>query len=341
MPLATPATPFTPDNLILEGFEADYALGWSASGSGVAISATGGRTGNCFRLQANAFSPAHLARTLVTDSRYIVGVLIATPSLDTTFTMAFTRSGTTQGYLSYDGSGIIHIKRGDNTTLVTSSGPAIVAGGQIYVELDYKVDASAGAVSLQVNGSSAGSFSGNTKNASDTLIDTISFDNGSPPNLTTYLDDLYLRWGSSAAFLGDISVYESSPTSDGFYTDFTPDSGSHRYSRINEAPGYDGDTSYIHDSIAGHVSTYKIPLPTMLSIVAANWMNVVRTDGIGTKKFKEFLRDQIGNDYDSSVEQALTQAYVAYRAGMVKNPATGLAWAISDFPLEIGQEIST
>lgn len=342
---------FTPDNLILEAFESDFAVNrWSVSG--ISDTNPNVRTGKGMAIQSHSFQPSTAFRTLPANSRYIVGFLFYVTSIATGVVFDLRRNGTVQIRLTSNSSGSIIIQRGaGSATLITSSTGILSPNQMIYLELDVTISSTAGAAEIRSNDgaggamTSLGTFSGNTQGASDSLIDELNIAPGAN-EISYQFDDMYFFYGPSAYFLGDISIEEEPPTAEGFYTDFTPNSGSTRYTQVDDFSASDGDSTYIRDSISGHRQTVSFPLPTTLAIVALNLVTVARQDDVGPAQFEELVRSVLGADDVSASPHLIGEGvsgknvvYQAYRLGMINNPLTGLPFAAADFPLQLGTEI--
>ncbi len=147
-------------------------------------------------------------------------------------------------------------------------------------------------------------------------------------------DDIY--FGDTV--LGDPHVDALAPTSDGTYTDWTPDTGSIHYSRVNEAQ-LDDNHSYVHDAgTAGHKDSYGFQdLPYAAGTVFSAQLNLAadqKEDPATIKhKIKALIR-QAGTDHLSSTllnghgDAWLTQDYYFYRWLLDQDP-TGSDWTVA------------
>jgi len=109
----------------------------------------------------------------------------------------------------------------------------------------------------------------------------------------TYLDDLYVLDFSGSTFndfIGDVKVDAFMPTDDGYYTDFTPDTGVDHWAVIDEK----GDTAlshYIESATATDKDSFTItPTGNLPTIYAIKVHNVSRNPDTGVSEGTPFIR---------------------------------------------------
>jgi hypothetical protein len=324
---------FTPDDLYLEPFDGDLTIrGWSGD-----IATGPGRTVNCLIL--GGVGPS-FSRAFDADDTYICGTAFKTPSYPSggdDVVIGFARTGVTQVTVSYTPTGAWRLYRG-STVLWTSADAAVDIDAWLYVELKAIIDPTTGTLELVVNGVTLHTFSGNTKGASDNFIDTI-FGNRRNSFVTQDYDDFYAWHGGSAVYLGNIRIRQYAPNADGTYSEYTPNSGSVHYNRVNQFPANDGDATFVSDSASGHRDSYSFSGTAVSGAVKAVQVHTVaKKDDIGSLQFEHLIRAG-GTDYIGPAK-TLTQSYQAFNDTLLKNPNTASDWVAGDFATtEFGTEI--
>lgn len=319
---------YTPTNLFFEPWEADYAeRGWTSSGIVSGGNYNPGLTNNAFFIGQVHGSP--LSRPLATSSSYTLGFALTVPSLSGAPTFTFYRGANVQVQLALSSGGVWSLLVG-SSTVWTAGSATITTSGWYYIELQVFCASSGGTIQLKQNQVTLTTYSGNTKGSSavDTLIDTLNFTQTVSASQHG-IDDLYLTWGSDSQFLGMVKLYQFTPQSDGTHVDYTPNSGSTHFSRVNQVPS-DDDTTYVTDGTSGHADSYVFSTVSVTGlIVGVQPECIARKDQTGTLNYKILMRLS-STDYSSSAQESPTTSYgIAYR-GTLLNPATGLAWVQSD-----------
>lgn len=237
-------------------------------------------------------------------------------------------------------NGSIAIRRGATQLAITAAG--VVLTGWHYIEFYAKVDATAGAVELRVDGVTAAAFSGNTKSGgTSNNIDALQFTN-SGSILGGLIDDFYMLDSTGSApyntFLGDVRIHVSVPSGPGNSTQLTPSVGAN-YTTVDELP-YSA-TDYLSGTSPGLKDTFAMTdLPAGISTVFAVQTNVIakKTDA-GPVGVKSVVRSG-GSDYASS-NIVLNSYDTTHSVIRTQNPATSSAWSVSAVNnLETGVEIS-
>ncbi len=147
-------------------------------------------------------------------------------------------------------------------------------------------------------------------------------------------DDVYF----ADSVLGDPHVDSLYPSSDGTHLDWTPDTGSVHYSRVNEAQ-LDDNHSYVHDAgTAGHKDSYGFQdLPYAAGTIYTAQLNLAadqKENPAGVHHAIKALVRQAGTDHLSSTllnfhgDPWLTQDYYFYRWLLDQDP-TGSDWTVA------------
>lgn len=215
---------------------------------------------------------------------------------------------------------------------------ALKSGTWYYVEL--KLDS--GVAEVHLNGTivdilgAAGDFS------HDWYLVTIETGGVfSPPVL---FDDFYLldlTGPTNNDFLGDIVVETLYPVSDGTYRDWTPDTGTDHYPRVNEIH-IDELASYVETAGAGDKDTYNVgdpalPDDTTVFGVQLN-LGVLKRDS-GVRTINPLIR-QAGTDYTGPTTYAAADwAFVSW---LLNQDPSGEDWTAANvMGDEYGIELTT
>lgn len=163
----------------------------------------------------------------------------------------------------------------------------------------------------------------------------------------TWHDDVYLCDSTGTRnndFLGDIRVYETTPTADGHYEEWTPLSGSNHAAMVNEIPP-DGDGSYVSSDTIGQRDTYVFPFPdTPLPAITVPFRQALfyaSKDLGGPRRFAILLRQNSADFLSSTDFYPSLGSYIYFREIFETNPLTGVDWVAADLvACEMGQEIT-
>ena len=154
---------------------------------------------------------------------------------------------------------------------------------------------------------------------------------------TCYHDDVYLLdlgTPPNDSFLGALRIYALPPTDEGV-VDFTP-LVAPNWSEVNEIPP-DGNTSYVSSPNPGDTDQYVYPLagppPASSLLFAEHDLDMEVDSGSRT----------VGSVVNGAVvegAQALPAGYHIYGTPYDVNPATGVAFAVADFPIQAGPQVT-
>jgi hypothetical protein len=167
--------------------------------------------------------------------------------------------------------GELKVYRGSSFSLLgTTSGAGIQAGVWFHVEVKITFNGSTGTVDIHVNGNSVLALTGkNTANSGNNRANNFRMEGNLNSTDHGYFDDLYIldsTGSNNTTFLGPLKVTAVLPSSDGGTLQWTPNSGSTHYSRVNDNPP-DKNTSYLSDSTSGDVDIWN-KLATAASIAS-------------------------------------------------------------------------
>lgn len=241
-------------------------------------------------------------------------------------------------YLDQD-TGVISVRRWYNngfTVTGGSSASGVIRPGVWHnIELVWESTSSA-AFECWVDGVSV--FSGTAQNlqnqATSGIDELLWFFDGSITN--SQICNVIMQTGASSSQLTSHQVSCLLPDANGASTDLTPLAGDN-YAAVDDADP-DDDTTYVESGTAGHKDTLSLTTlgATTVLAVATN-IDAKRTEA-GTQAVKPAMRIGGGNYVGTSVN--LAASYLQYQEVMTVDPATSLAWEVSDINAsEFGYEV--
>ena len=250
----------------------------------------------------------------------------------------------TQCWVSVDQDGHLNLYRGSSLFNPPNTGSLIFRTTQQVVfsqawqhfECFYEPDGATSSIEVRIDGVTwinessfpigSTTFGGTT----DTVATTVAIENING-GTNFYIDDFYI-WNTSGAynndFIGDKKVATLMPNADTSVADWTPDSGSDGYARIDEI-GPDGDTSYIGTDTPGDESEFDyeampaeaIAINAVMALPAAKKTDAgdctIRTDIVS------------GGDDTAGTLRPITTAYTYWPDVFETDPATGALWTKS------------
>jgi hypothetical protein len=231
---------------------------------------------------------------------------------------------------------------GYNTTIGQSTN-AIALGTVYHIEVVYTINNTTGSVAVYVDGVQWINVTNvNTRNFNSvnevnwiTLANSWGFGSQS-----SAFDDLVWAEGTTP-LLGPLSVLAAPVNGAGSVTQFTPLSSTN-HSNVDDAPGHDGDTSYVESSTDTHEDAYTVAVPdlTGFSVKAVQPMIVARKTDVGSVYARAVLR--------SGATKEVTAALMGDVYGMVEgtvehvDPDTSAAWVNADVEdVQVGAEVES
>lgn len=326
--------------LILDGFDGyangtDAAAPYGMTGNFSVFNTTAGRFGGCAWTASSGGNAYFSFNTVNATEFWVGGAIVAGTGQSANTLIGFAGSGGIEATLSLDpATGTLSAYRGRLGTLLGASAASTMAlNAWRWIEIHFKLDGSTGIFEVWLDGVRVINLTGvNTKNSASTAITSIFFGDTSSGSNNIVLDDLYVldTTGSAPANtrLGDMRISTLVPASDATPNDGTPNSGSNHYSRVSEAPGWDGDTTYL--TVANMTGQQEVfgfsALPTTPDkIIAVVPTFAARKTEAGASS--AHLTVKSGVTSVNGVSKALSTTYVGYRdAPLVNDPNTGAAW---------------
>jgi hypothetical protein len=296
--------------LMMEGFDhyqpsvsGDDRQSWWKGWIGTPFGATDGRYRYGAQSQAMEvinLNPVHKAIPSPPPDNLVLGFAFQVSALATgTVVSLVDQTFEHQAYLGITSGGNFTISDGTNT----HTGTFVIQARQWYF-VELKV--SAGYAEVHVNGS--GADIGATVDIAPVLGDyswpwyLVVFQADWGLGGWTYVDDFYLcdlTGPTNNDFLGEVIVQTLYPTADGTHRDWTPDTGSDHYPRVNEEH-VDLYASYVQTATTGATDTYSVgaALPDGTPVLGAQLnLGIIKTD-TGTRSVQSVVR-QAGTDHFS------------------------------------------
>jgi hypothetical protein len=145
---------------------------------------------------------------------------------------------------------------------------------------------------------------------------------------------------SGATWLGERRIDTLRPSADTAQKDWTPDTGTDNYSRVNETP-INGDTSYVTAATVGNKDRYALnDLPiNPVTVAAVQALVVARKDDAVTRAIAPVIKsgatEAVGDDF------GLASGYGAALKIFETDPNTSSAWTTSGVnALEAGMTVT-
>lgn len=343
--------------LFMDGFDCygstsdlTTAPGWSASGG--TIAPTGGRFGGAAIYCPSTFggNSATLGVALGLNTDYFVGFSFKATALPPTapqpLMALIDASGNLLMYLKVTPTGSIQVADAGNVNLGSPPVGVVSAASWSRIELKFNFGTSnaTGSVEVQVNGATIATLSAqNFYRAGGATL--LRFFNNSSNGYGHYFDDLVIydtAGDTNNDWLGDIRIDTLKPSADTAQADWSPDSGSTGYARIddpNSAP--DGDTSYIQSATVGAKSEFDltniIGLSSGINAVQARVCSK-KTDA-GSRTYKAYLNSN-SEVVDGATINPSTDYAWSFNGLFEKNPDGDVVWddtALND--LKLGLEL--
>lgn len=317
----------------------DILKKWSATSGGPTINATAGRRGNGAMLYGtgNVWARKSVGAN---KTALMAGAAFKFSTMPTNFISAdfmnFRDSGANayQVVLRINPAGKLEVTRGSNGPILGTGTTVLTTGVWYYIEWKVTFHGSAGTVKVVLNGTSTeiNLTSQNTAPSGNAYADTLSVGESGNSTPQTTMCDLYLADTAGSApqndLMGDVRVDCYFPNSDGATLNFTPNSGTTHYNRVNESTP-DGDTTYNQDATANDVDLYgyQSMTHTPVTIFGTALNLIAEKDDAGVRSIN-FATRSGGTTYTGfSTSIALSaSSYLCYQEVRQLDPATSAAW---------------
>lgn len=232
------------------------------------------------------------------------------------------------GGLLSSGAMILRLLNSAGTVIATGTS-VIPASTWVYIEAHAKIAGASGVGGLHLNG--AVEIADTTGNFGSNNIASFGFVGAGVSDI----DDVYLLDTTGAAprnsYLGDVRVETLYPSADGTHTQFTPNSGTAHFSRVNEHTGTfpDGDTTYVADATVGDIDSYGVDdLSFSAGTIFAVQTNIyARKDDVAARQIADVVR-QGGSDTVGATK-TIGATYAFYSQLRNQDPAAA-DWSIAN-----------
>lgn len=217
-----------------------------------------------------------------------------------------------------------------------------------YLEVEAKIDPSAGTVTINNTGQQVVALTGlNTRNTINSQFDGVAFVaiGGSPTDIQ--IDDFYISdttTGSGAfaftGFAGDVRVATLNPIANAGTIQWTPLTSSN-WVEVSEVHN-DGDTSYNATTTVNDKDLFTFgALSSTISIVlAVQVTGSFRKDDAGTHTIQQHILS--GSTEVTGATQTVPMTYVYFNDFWTTDPNTGIAWTTTGVnALVAGYELTT
>lgn len=319
--------------------------GWSPTGA-VAVMAGQGRNGTqslrtYYTGGQGYYNYATRALPPVTGSTIIFGLAFrAATLLDNPIINVFEGSyGQVQ--ITLTSSGALEVRRanGGNTgtsnysnVLITT--PALVTAGiYTYIELKVLIANTGGTAEIRVNGTTAGTFSGDTQ-ANGATWSTVKLgrDHIDTTNNIFDYDDLYICDGSGSThndFLGDHRIVALvAQTGNGTHTDWVPSTGTNHGALVDET--VPDNTDYVSATVVGATDTFNFPPVGVVGTVkAVQVCNYAKCDIAGLRVMTPGSRPPGGPFYPANGQLMSSEWQYAMEI-FTTNPVTVAPWTVAE-----------
>lgn len=248
-----------------------------------------------------------------------------------------------------EATGCLSVVRGNGTILATDT-LALAVGQFYYIELKVLFHASAGAYELRVAGVTRLSGSGvQTTNSANAYANAIMLGGNSSnygsgaDSITCTFDDIYVCDTSGSVnndFLGDCRVDFVLPTSDGYYSDFTPSTGTDNYATVDESSPNTAD--YASSNVFNAKDSYGMQDLTSLldpAVFGVQPVYLMNTNYEGSRHVAPLVRS---GGVDSEGSASVPGTTSRYFSGIFElNPNGSVSWTQSSVnAAEFGVSIS-
>jgi hypothetical protein len=304
--------------------------GVGSVGAYLAVNSTGG----------GGYFPNSWAIPITVRSEYYIGFDLNCLAIPQSFLTIATAAGGSICVFGILSNGTITSSFGNSSTGI------IVAGTWYQVQIYLKRHASAGIVTVKVNGVTVINLTGLNTGATD-IGSLILMSVGSN---STYYDNFWvlntLGSHSNTWPTGRMKVQPLLPTADGTYQVWTPNSGANHYSRVNEAQA-DDDTTYNSTVTSGNKDSYNIAAlgGSLAQIHGVIITAIVRKTDVNSKNYQVFSKSGATETTSADVQAALAYAS-STQAGAAAllhtdDPNTSAQWTQANLNnLEIGVKVT-
>lgn len=289
---------------------------------------TAGRLGGKCIQNNSAFGTFTITHTIpVAKSSLSVGVAFKTDNLYASKQLLTFNdsSNVVVCTLFMNASGDLVFVRGNAiaSNVLSTVSAALATNIWYHIGIEFTRNASTGTYKLYVNGVALATLTGLNTGASDIKNVGLS----SPGSgVASFFDDYYCVDG--ATWLGELRVTQVRPSADTATKDFTPDTGTANFSRVNGVP-MDGDTTYVSGATVNNTDLYDFDDLgyTPASIKAVQTVLVARKDDATTRTLAPLVKSS--STTHTGADVAMSTSYATFVEILETDPNTSAAWTVS------------
>jgi hypothetical protein len=232
-------------------------------------------------------------------------------------------------------TGLLALYRGDMVDLLATS-VVTVNGGGAWNRISWKgtIDRTAGSMELQLNSTRTNTYIVATVVGENTAPEDSRRWGGAYLGVTDQITAAHLYVldgaGTQNQIIPDAIVTPMVANADGTFTEWTPNSGTTRYTQIDDASPDDSST-FIKATIPDDdfsVEVEELDEAATAGIIAAQITIMAQSTVTPQRRLRPFVVvDGVQRFYS---EQAIPSSYAAMMVVSPVNPATGLPWKVTD-----------
>lgn len=312
------------------------ALKWTTANASLTIQTATARNVNSLK-STNTLQA--FTKTLDNQASWIIGFGFQLSSITAQFIILDVKDvATIQCSLRVNTDGTLQIVRSNATALDSSSisSRSLFTNTWYYIEWKMTISnsISANTCKVNVNGDNWINVNSgqNIRSSANNTANIIEFLNVSNITVNTFFDDIYIADGTGSLnndFLGDVRIAKLLPSSAGNYSQFTRDSGTTNFSRVNESANPDGDTSYVETSTANNIDSYNFDhVPANTNSVFGIQNNMWSRETDTNRQLTGLIRIS-GVDHPNANTFNLTSTYLDNVQIQETDPSTSSSWTVS------------
>lgn len=244
------------------------------------------------------------------------------------------QDGTTQQVdLRVDATGHLYFTRNGTTIGSTSSGT--VSPGWHYFEVKCKIaSGTSGSAEVKMDGTVMLTITGvNTQNSGAAQMNRIYW-LAVVQASTQHTKDIYILdtgTGTNTTYLGNLTVKVLYANAAGTNQQWAANTGT-QVAAVQDGKSHSGtwpddDTTYIFDTVSGHVSAFAMDsVGAPASVASAVHVTYARRDSIGSRSINQVAQQSGGSTVETGSAIGLTTTYQYYYDVLEQNPTGPAAW---------------
>lgn len=311
------------DPVLLANFLSRYTSG--------AFASIGNDGRNGFAVHLASGGGAQFFKTLPHSSRWVIGrayrAATQPSAVDPIYNLL--NNNTQLFSLRHAADGTLALFAGSGTFIAVTD-RSLFTNRWYYIELDITLSGSTVSVTaeLRINGHVEASGTASTGLAATSLLSATAnanvheFGSIQGTGAGNSMTDLYIK--NEAGYEGDVIVAAAYPDGDGGILDWTPNSGSSHFDRVNSHPV--DATKFLSTATPGDIDLWTFTVPSFSgTIPGINISVLAQKNDEGTKSFK-IVVGTTGTDAESDEFFVSDTVPEYYEFSLALDPATGMPW---------------